>query len=663
MNEKEFATDKMPEYLTPLLVLTPDLAKHLISSQRRKLQRQAQLNEMYKSLRVEDERPKYIFHRNLSRYDLEKMGRKTKTVFPPLGSIRTKDGILIPGLKTMYRPITGASPGTYYVATNGDDAGAGTLGDPWEHMQFGYDQLIAADLLYVRVGTYVEQILMNTNGAVGNEIVVRNYEEEIVTLDGEAGVGGINDGLPAGACGMTDPISGKCLKWEGLVTITADYNQWIGINVYRSMGRGFNVDGDNLEINAPQVSYCRAEGVLLDTATDTITLRDSEVFRNCDFATYSRSAAVLDWPAAVTLKGNNLTVQDNVIHENWGEGLLIGVGQGDNIDVYDTIVYDNFALQIYVDHGIGIELERNLVYFGGSEFYRGGNPSAGIVLANEDWLGAGHITDAVTIKNNLVFGCLHNIGIWSATWGVNDVAIINNTCVEADSEGMSYSGNNHTDVRVQNNIVYQTAGACVVGPAAGFTYDYNCWFGGGSVDADAVGANDVTTDPLLALDGDTGPGNLTGEHFRINSGSSPAINAAVNDADTPPEDYYGNPRDVTPDMGGIRFIAGQSTRVWENVTRSPVGWTAIDLSGAGVPGNATAVFIHCHGTLVKGGEGNFMAFGDGSFHNVLMREYFHPNVEVDCNGLIIPDNAIIYYMIGGDSDWKNVDLDVVHYWT
>jgi hypothetical protein len=58
-----------------------------------------------------------------------------------------------------------------------------------------------------------------------------------------------------------------------------------------------------------------------------------------------------------------------------------------------------------------------------------------------------------------------------------------------------------------------------------------------------------------------------------------------------------------------------------------------------------------------------MAFGDGADINVLMREYFHPNVEVDCNGLVVPDLGIIYYMVSGVSDWENVYLDVVGYLT
>ncbi len=81
----------------------------------------------------------------------------------------------------------------------------------------------------------------------------------------------------------------------------------------------------------------------------------------------------------------------------------------------------------------------------------------------------------------------------------------------------------------------------MVAPTLGATFDYNLWYGGGSVDGDAVGANDITSDPLLTLDGDTSPGNLTGEHFKIQSGS-PAIGEALEDGDSPADDFFGTTR-------------------------------------------------------------------------------------------------------------------------
>ena len=42
----------------------------------------------------------------------------------------------------------------YYVATDGDDDGAGTIGDPWLTWNKGFRNVDAGDTLYIRGGIY-----------------------------------------------------------------------------------------------------------------------------------------------------------------------------------------------------------------------------------------------------------------------------------------------------------------------------------------------------------------------------------------------------------------------------------------------------------------------------------------------------------------------------
>ncbi|MHC4359863.1 MAG: CBM96 family carbohydrate-binding protein [Planctomycetota bacterium] len=73
----------------------------------------------------------------------------------------------------------------YYVATNGDNSNAGTIGAPFATIQKGVDMLSAGDTLYIRGGTYHEEVkLVALTGTSSNRIVIRNYESEVVTLDG-----------------------------------------------------------------------------------------------------------------------------------------------------------------------------------------------------------------------------------------------------------------------------------------------------------------------------------------------------------------------------------------------------------------------------------------------------------------------------------------------
>lgn len=70
---------------------------------------------------------------------------------------------------------------TYYVATDGDNGNAGTIGSPWLTWTYGMEQLSAGDTLFIRGGVYnaTGNIYIhdgNTNdGTLGNPIVVMAY--------------------------------------------------------------------------------------------------------------------------------------------------------------------------------------------------------------------------------------------------------------------------------------------------------------------------------------------------------------------------------------------------------------------------------------------------------------------------------------------------------
>ncbi|MHC4413016.1 MAG: CBM96 family carbohydrate-binding protein, partial [Planctomycetota bacterium] len=73
----------------------------------------------------------------------------------------------------------------YYVATDGNDNDAGTIGAPFATIQKGVDMLSAGDTLYIRGGTYQEEIkLLCLTGTDVNRITITNYNDEEVILDG-----------------------------------------------------------------------------------------------------------------------------------------------------------------------------------------------------------------------------------------------------------------------------------------------------------------------------------------------------------------------------------------------------------------------------------------------------------------------------------------------
>lgn len=81
-------------------------------------------------------------------------------------------------------PSTSAFATDYYVATDGNDSDAGTIGAPFATIQKAADSMAAGDTCYIRGGTYRETVDLNTPGNDGNTITFTNYRADEVTVDG-----------------------------------------------------------------------------------------------------------------------------------------------------------------------------------------------------------------------------------------------------------------------------------------------------------------------------------------------------------------------------------------------------------------------------------------------------------------------------------------------
>jgi len=75
--------------------------------------------------------------------------------------------------------------GTYYVATNGSDAGPGTEASPWATIQHAAEALVMGDTVFLRGGVYNENIeVANSGDAAGGYIVFSAYLGEKPIIDG-----------------------------------------------------------------------------------------------------------------------------------------------------------------------------------------------------------------------------------------------------------------------------------------------------------------------------------------------------------------------------------------------------------------------------------------------------------------------------------------------
>ena len=91
---------------------------------------------------------------------------------------------------------------TYYIALTGSDTFAGTIGSPWKTLAKASTTLVAADVLYIRGGTYTERGInwLPTTGTELSPITVMAYPGETVIYDGASA---LNGWLVAGTSGAS----------------------------------------------------------------------------------------------------------------------------------------------------------------------------------------------------------------------------------------------------------------------------------------------------------------------------------------------------------------------------------------------------------------------------------------------------------------------------
>jgi len=111
---------------------------------------------------------------------------------------------------------------TLYVATNGNDANAGTLAAPLATIQKAVSLVTAGGTIAVRGGTYAlsTNIQITKSGTSSAPIALTNYQSEKVIVDGEA--------LPytPGAVGSTIPSAGR-----GAIHMEASYWRLTGLDI------------------------------------------------------------------------------------------------------------------------------------------------------------------------------------------------------------------------------------------------------------------------------------------------------------------------------------------------------------------------------------------------------------------------------------------------
>jgi hypothetical protein len=359
-----------------------------------------------------------------------------------------------------------------YVSTNGDDSNPGTIEKPLRTIQHAADLAKPGDTVYVRAGTYCQQLAVKVSG---------NAEQGFITFQSQPGEHAILDGTcltpPAGESSMVKLTNVSYIRIQGFEIRNYRTSE------FRSVPGGIRVfgGGSHIEILHNEVHHIEQNS--------TRQLRPGSGANGFGISVYGTDAAtpisdlVIDGndvhhlktgsSESLVVNGNvaGFRITKNTVHDNNNIGIdVIGfehtapdpaVDRARDGVVSENLVYSITARGnpaygetpdsdgIYVDGGTRILIERNIIH----------DADFGIELASEHRVGS---TSHILARNNLIYSCHapgFSIGGYDLKRGTTeDVVIVNNTLYKNDTwktgQGeflMQFYMRNNV---FKNNIVY-----------------------------------------------------------------------------------------------------------------------------------------------------------------------------------------------------------------
>jgi uncharacterized repeat protein (TIGR01451 family) len=425
-------------------------------------------------------------------------------------------------------PSGGVAPQgkTYYVALTGSDSNTGDETHPWRTIQLAADTLVAGDTVYIKAGTYQEQVEAQNSGSPGSYITYAANPGDTVTIDG-SGIA-----LPSWETGLFVVEDVNYIKVSGLRIVNAGPND-NNAGIYVDNAHHIVIE-NNYTYNTVSsgIGVWNASNVIIDGNEVRLACNDGE-------------------QEVITVSGTDtFEVKNNHVHDggpgtNGGEGITIKGGATNGL-VFGNHVHDITSGErtcIYID-AWGEQATSNIRVYQNTLH----NCAAGISLASED---GGDVQD-IWIYNNVIYNSQTN-GLEIGDWGeplvtvhpVKRVTFINNTVYGNGATGWGAGFCNFNsdaqDIVVRNNIFSQNKTAQIINEStASLTVDHNL-IDGTQADPNAIDGTDyVKANPLFV--------DAAGADFRL-QGTSPAIDAG-SDAGAPDEDLNGYPRPIDGDGDG-----------------------------------------------------------------------------------------------------------------
>ncbi len=412
----------------------------------------------------------------------------------------------------------------YYVSPTGTDGAAGTIGAPWRTVAYGVTHISTGDTLYLRGGSYHEAFRVTVN-----EVTISGYPGESAVIDGQINIPTSPYGplVNVQANNVTLTNLSVINSWYVGVILSGAYNRATHLNVSSNMENGILVGGDH---------------AVVDNCSLQWNARSHEFYK---FNISGRTS----WGGGLNVARcpGNATITNNTVWNTWGEGM--SSFESTNNLFRGNVSYDNQTC-LYISDTTDCLIDGNLFYCTPGNVVKTAMGSANqpsILLGDERFVPA---STRNTFINNLVMGgdyCFYN-----TLASCPDLKVANNTFANAfgTTANVQYNGHGSGSTFVNNIILQENSLPCIyLNYSDWATHTNNLW--SKSPTTSALGTSDIVTNPQLAETGSTGPGQLSPNWFRLQSGSQ-AIAAG-----TPVfgvlADFFGVPRENPPDIGACAF--------------------------------------------------------------------------------------------------------------
>lgn len=466
----------------------------------------------------------------------------------------------------------------YYVSTLGNNNNTGDFEHPWRTIQKAANSINQGDTVYVRGGTYYEEVLIeNKQGNQNVWITFKPYNNEEVIVDGR----------------YISNAPGHAI----FRTVSSSYIHITGFKMYNSACRGFSVNGDWTIMDYNTIFNCSSNAMLtyrsnisfqhnvLDLinsnwsgngfGNEGISLSGSRNF-DISYNTISRSGKIcIDVKVGCqygavhhNLINTSTWPRDQFVNRSSHSGIYSDAWTERNcyIDIYNNYIYG--------DHGIGINCgaERN----GSADHIRIFNNiidvSYGFALGVCPWASDVPMSNISIFENTVIAdnSCSLRIKADNITGnGTNGITICNNIFVSRLSPTVVRVENylpTDNKIVLRNNLIYSYRGG----------HYKICWSSVSSwnetPNSSIWGENTILADPQLEGD------------FSLN-GKSPAIDKGIMVPIS--YDFHGNQRDIPYDIGACEYTTsnggGSSNGGGEEPPASPQNKKPIANASSGEP--------------------------------------------------------------------------------